>query len=718
LLEIRADNLRFSREEAQIYLEEALEEELDPKMVARLEERTEGWITGLRLAALSLRGQDDLKILVDAFGGSSTRYVRDYLFDEVLSRQTQAAQDFLLGTSILDRFCAELCDAVIGESVPTTSRDLLAQLESNRLFLVPLDLEHSWYRYHHLFQDVLRHRLARAYSQEEINELHSRASAWFSKKGWIEDALRHALTAEDMEGAAQLVEDSRHDLLNAEEWPTLERLLNSLPEKVVQERPALLVARSWVLELRFQLAGIPSLLQEAVTLLSASDAAMTESDVLNVRGEIDALMSLVYYLNDEGQRALESALSALEGINIEHAYVRSFAIIIQALAYQKTGQSSTALGVLSAYLAKTNTQFKTIIARVLIGQAYIHMLHGNLHQAEQVLNRLQQVGNTARLTISMVVAHWLLGRINYEWSRFETAEKHFSAVFELRYGGQFVMVHDSMMALALINQVQGMPEKRDEALAALRRFALESGNTERLHEIDSLEAHLALLRGDLGIAIRWAETAHFDIPTGVFLFLEVPIISKARILIAQGTNTSLQEATRLLKELLANVEAMHNTYRLIGLLADLALAYQAKGQTENALEVLEHSVKLAQPGGFIRTYVDMGPRMAGLLKQLTDHDIATDYIRRVLAAYSEAPTMGEQLNPRDTRAMGELPGLLTRREYEVLTLQGQWLSNKEIAQELVISPRTVKKHTSNIYRKLEVNNRMRAIEKAKELGLL
>ena len=713
MIEIRAEDLRFSNEEAKFYLEGVFGEELDQNAVSSLTKSTEGWVTGLRLAALSMRGQEDLMVSADSLSGSSTFYVREYLFNEVLARQTQDIQDFLLQSSILDQFCSELCDAVIGAS---TSDILLEKLARPNLFLIELDMERKWYRYHHLFRDMLLQRMNRTYSQAEIYKLLNRASSWFEKNGMVQEALNHALAAGDLDGAAKLIEDSRHKLLNDEDWFTLERWLNRLPDELVQKRPALLLARAWILELRYQMSQIPPILQKVETLISAEDEDWTESQVQDARGEIDALKSLVDYTNDEGARALESALAAIERIPIAHTFTRSIAIIVMALALHSTGQSAQALRKLNAFLAETSSE--AIVARVLIGQIYIHMMQAEIYQAEHVLNQLQTVTDNASLTVSKVFNHWVLGRINYERNNLDQASKHLLVVFELRYNAQFIMVHDSMLALAMCAHAHGSLGNETIALTDLRNFSYERGILGKLHEIDSFEARLALHSGNEGRAIQWAQSIPSDISPPMLFLLEIPIISKAQILITQGTVSSLQEATRLLEKLLAYIRTISNTYHEIKILACLALAYQAQGRTKDAQDALDRSLKLAQPAGFIRTYVDLGPKMARLLRQTVDRGFETDYVYQILAAFAKPPQINGMQRPELATTNEHLIEPLTRRESQVLVYLGKWLSDKEIAQELVISPRTVKKHTSNIYAKLGVKNRMQAVEKAKDLNLL
>jgi LuxR family maltose regulon positive regulatory protein len=720
MTEIRMEDLRFTHGEAQAFLSAAVGESLPDETIAILEERTEGWIAALRLAAISMRstplmrGEADREAFVQSFRGTH-RALMDYLMAEVLSHQSPAQKEFLLRTSILDRFCAPLCQAVTGESLGESER-ILAELDRVGMFLVPLDYEHNWYRYHHLFRELLRYRLQAEVGAREIDALHRRAGTWLAGQSLIEESLRYSLTAGDAEGAARLVEKHRHDALNREDCALLERWLDMLPEETVQRRPALLLARAWVLDYRYQIAAIPPLLQAAEACLSA-DADVWAESALGLEGEIDALWSVVLAWGGHGKQALERALRALERIPPAYAFARSFAMLILALAYQMTGQTETALRALSNYLGEAGTLPDTVITRLLIGQAYLQIRAGNLHQAAQVLHRLQLVADKARLTISVVIANWLLGRISYEWNHLGTASQYLATVFELRYGGHYGMVYDSMVSLALTYQVQGKPDRADETLVAMRNFTLDIGLVERLYEFDAFKALLDIFQGQLQPAIRWAEATPLDMPSAyTFVWVELPITTKARVLIAQGTEASLREAVRLLQGLLTFAGSLHNTYRQIKFLALLALAYQAQGQADDALQALERSVKLAQPGGIVRTFVDLGPGMARLLYQMVERGVEPEYVGQVLAAFDE-----QTIDDTDSSFAVRPSPIVeppTRRELEVLKLLSQDLSNKEIAKTLVISPLTVKVHASNIYAKLGVSGRVKAVAQAKALGIL
>ena len=640
----------------------------------------------------------------------------DFLVDEVLASQPQAVNDFLLQTSLLRHFCVPLCEAVTDNNLDE-SQEILAEIERQNLFLIPLDFERSWYRYHHLFQDLLRSRLRDQFNKEEVATLHSKASAWLAGNGLIEEALRHALDAGAVPEAAQLVEQHRHNVLNREDWVTLERWLDMLPEETIQRRPALLLARAWVLDIRTQLRGIPHLLEEAEARLSAGDATYTESELRGLRGEIDALWSIVLQWNDECQQALEHALRAVECVPVAHSFARSMAVTFLALAYQSTGQAKSGLSALSEALTAADGQHDTLIARMLYAQTYVHLMEGNLYQAAQTIDHLQNMLSDAELPIANVIVHWLSGRIHYEWNNLEVANHHLNSVLNLRYAGGYIMVHDSMLNLALTYHSLGMQTKADETLTALRGYAQESENLTRLQEIDSFEARLSILRGNFQPAVNWAETVHLDKPKTTFFFLEFPWATKVRALIAHGTEASLREARQSLEELLVYAESLHITYRQIGLLALLALAFEKQGRRDDALVALKRSVRLAQPGGFIRTYVDLGPDMARLLYQLAERGVEPEYLGQVLVAF-KGPATDDRRKTKVSVSTSLMVEPLTQRELEILKLMNAGLSNQEIAQALVISPLTVKRHASNIYAKLGVSGRVKAVAQATVLGIL
>jgi LuxR family maltose regulon positive regulatory protein len=503
----------------------------------------------------------------------------------------------------------------------------------------------------------------------------------------------------------------------------LERWLNGLPEEVVETRPALLLARGWILDLRVQLAGLERLLQQAETLLNSDSSTWPEAEVRSLGGEIDCLWSLLLLWGGEGQRAAERAQQGVERIPVEHAYAYSASLLALGMALGVTGRSSIGTQRLSEFVIGSRTLPAAATVRVLQGLGYLHILQGNYRQAAEWLRQFLKLSETARLTLSIAHAHWLLGRISYEWNETDTAIQHFLSAVDRRYAAHYVVFRDSVLVLALAYEGQGRSEKADDTLAELRRFAFETDSTHSSNEVESFRARLMLLRGDLASALSWSRTADPEAPRGWGIWVGSTALTKVRVLIAQETSASLREATGLLKELLADAESNHNIGRQIQFLAFLALAYEGQGHTDQALAALERAVLLARPGGFVRTFADLGPHMARLLSRLARRGVAPEYVAWVLTAFdaSSPPDAEPALDPvRQVRQLSRdnLIEPLTQRESEVLLLLAQGSSNKEIAETLVISRYTVKNHTGSIYQKLGVSGRKQAVSKAETLGLL
>jgi LuxR family maltose regulon positive regulatory protein len=715
LTEIRAPELRFGLEEAQIYLESALRIDLSQGIIALLQERTEGWIAGLRLAAVSMRGIDDPAAFAKTFKGTHANVV-DYLVDEVLSRQPPAVQDFLLQTSLLDRFCAQLCGAVTGKPADNC-QETIAWLEKRNLFVVPLDYERRWYRYHHLFQELLLNRLRSHASDEEIAALHDRASIWLGDEGFIGEALRHALAAANVVGAVHVVEQHRHDLLNNEDWRTLERWLDLLPDEVKRERPALLVARAWVLRFQFKLEAMLSMLQAAERRL---DDAKSEAEELSLRGEIDAMRSNHWIVErNDAQKGLECAERALNHLPYSLAFARGLALDSKCLAFQTMGRTDLAVHMLKDAIKDPRYHTASKI-QAYIALCFIYQASGDLPQLLETAHEYLEMATDSKQTFGVAWASYFAGIVRYDRNELDAAVRHFSNVIRLRYGVSFYVVKSNLLGLAVVHQARGEPDKAQETIELLDAHYRDLGNIEPLPEMRSMQARLSLYQGDLAAASGWVHTVNpEDLNEPIFVF-EVQFLTWAAVRIAQGTTASLQEATNHLQRRLIEAEGRHNTRRVIRILVLLGLAYEKQGQTNKALEALERAVVLAQPGGFIRTFVDLGPTMAGLLHQLAERGVTpdnmgdyapddiADYVGRMLAAFPETTQ----------NVQAELVEPLTARELEVLGLLGRYLTYKEIADTLIISPRTAKKHVSNIYHKLGVNKRKQALDRSKELGLL
>ncbi len=730
--EMRHADLRFTLEETEAFLTRVLGSVAAHEAAGALEEWTEGWIAVLRQAALSLRNTADHAVFMERLGSYPARSISMYLVEEILSQQTPAVQELLERLSILEQFCAGVCAATLGgnashEQVQAT----LNWLEHSNLLLVPLDERQGWYRFHHLFQQLLQQRLQARISQEDIAMLHRRASAWYltdapqaSGQGLIEEAIQHALAAGDGSDATKLVEAHLHWTFEQEQWVQLERWLRLLPEELIQSSPALLVARAWIMQARGQLTDFPRLLTTAEGLLSTSGSSTPDLEDLQSR-ILHALIAVCWsdfqYFTGQAQASLESAQSALRWVAPGEGFVASLAFFFLALSNQATGHEDVALVALNQVLRNQLTN-RHDTARLLFAQALVYLAAGKLPQVENAARHLLGLAQEADLVLSQNWAHWLLGVVHYEWNKLDAAVYHFSAVIANQNHAHFWAVRDAMCGLALSYQAQGLGTQAQETARTLLAWVQEQHNMRELMTAYAFCGQLALLQDEVEAAEQWLEMAGEQEVLGPMLFFKDPPITQARLLLAKGDEPSVAQGQALLSQLLQHVETMHSTRKTIKVLALQAWAYDLQGCETEALEAFERALVLARPGRFIRTFADLPPllRVLGELRKRRKTRQAVDnkldaYLSHCLAAMSPTPAQAVSTGEL-MRQEGLEP--LTERELQILRLLEKDLTNREIARELVVTHGTVKLHTKHVYRKLSVNNRRAAVALARELGLL
>ena len=716
IIEIRTRDLSLSQDEVNTYLAQALGEKLPGGAEVLLRKKTEGWIAGLQLAVLSMRYVDDSESFIQAFTGTNHN-IMDFLMDEVLAQQPQAAQDDWLQLSLLNRFCAPLCQAMTDRSL-AESQDLLIELERKNLFLVSLDSERYWYRYHHLFQELLQAILQARMSKKEVDLLHSKASSWLAANGFIEEALQHALAAGDTTQAVRLVEQHRIALLNRSGWHTLERWLNRLPHEIDQQRVELLLSRAWILSYRTRFEEQALLLQEVESLLDKPEPTLSKADILALRGEIDALHSFYWYLqHNDVQRSFRHAQRALKLVSPNHTNASGMALAFAALGHHRMGRNEVAVPLLNEAINNlaVNVPSKSQAFTALL---FIHLNSAELNQLSRAARYAIELGTEEKTPGLVTQGHYFLGMVAYERNDLESAARHFSKTVEQRYAPSFTTDVNAMIGLALTYQAQGQLNLAQEKIEAAQTYIRESKNSRFLPYLEAYQIRQAFLQGDSIRAFQWTQSIDVAELNAPPIFPEAPILTLAKILISHGTPASLTKAKQHLAAWLAQAEEEHNTRQITKILAHLALTYDAKGQTAEALEALARAVTLAHPGGFVRVFVDLGPAMASLLPQLAKQGIAPEYIGQILQAFPKFPASPQVARVTKQDTQRELVEPLTGRELELLQLLAQRLSDQEIARLLIITHQTVRRHNSNIYQKLGVKNRLEAVSKAQALGIL
>lgn len=710
LTELRSDDLRFTASEAAAFMNATMGLDLAREDVQALEARTEGWIVGLQLAALSLQGRSDAREFITAFSGRH-HYVLEYLTHEVVRRQPEPVQRFLMQTSILDRLCGPLCDAVTGGD---DGEATLAYLRQSNLFILPLDDEHRWHRYHHLFADLLGNLLREALSPELIQELHLRACDWYARHSFAADAVNHAVAARDFEQTAQLIEDNSLAMVTRGELTTLLRWIEALPEDVARGRPWLCIHQAWPLTFAGKADAAESLLQRAEGQVALGDPRPDTEEIL---GNVAAMRAMLAMMVGNMHQAVELAHRADEFLPADNLIPRNTVLFVLASAYWAQGELVKAVQALTEELeiGRASDNLWTVV-RTLCDLADLHIIRGQLRRAtglcQEALRWAEMRGAQQFGTVGYALAK--LGEIGYERNDLIAARDHVSAGVNLMQGWQqpYEMV-SGYTALATILQAQNDAKGAREALCNAESIQSQRPNYRKLKSLaHGCRIRLCLAQDGPDDAARQAMELQLG-ETGAPIFGEQEQLILAQVFVAQER---WSEALPLLARLAGEAEAGGRFGRLINILSLQAVARQAQGDTIGALAALEKALALGEAEGYVRVFVEQGALMADLLRQAATRGIAPQYVRELLEALGEGGV--ETTAPPSPPSASPLIEPLTPREIEVLHLLGEGCSNREIAEALIITVNGVKKHTSNIYGKLGVHSRTQAVVRGHELGLL
>ncbi len=718
LAELRAADLRFTPDEAASFLNQAMGLGLSAADAAALEVRTEGWIAGLQLAALSLQGRQDASAFIAAFSGSH-HFILDYLTEEVLRRQPPDVQTFLLCTSILDRLCGPLCDALL-EDRAAPAQGTLEQLERQNMFIVPLDDERRWYRYHHLFADLLHSQLLRLHASR-VPELHRRASLWHEQHGLTAEAVRHALQAGDGPRAAGLVEANGWPLLIRGEMMTVLGWLEALPEEQVRARPWLCIYHAWVLVMTGRLDAVEPRLQDAARNLLPSTGAGRE-----MLGHLAAIRAYAASQKSDAAGAITFAHEALECLPEHDLPVRSvvsYTLGVACLLADDVAGACQALAE-AGRLGRASGNIHMAVP-ALCGLAGEQMVLGRLRQAQETLQALLPLtaGREGRPLPLAARVYSELSELHYEWNDLEAATRYAEESIKLgSLWGNTEAWTRAPLALAQALLAQG---DTDGAYAALRKVdafvRVHDTTASTIARVEACRAQLWLanIEENMAAAADWAEAraSLLQPDMGLPLIRQREHLALARVLIALGRHG---DALGLLARLRTAAEAGGHAGHLIKIRVLEALAHRAQGELKQALAAIEQALALAEPEGYVRTFLDESAPMAELLAGLSRdwRSPHAGYVRRLLAAFGievDSQQRAVRLAKLDASTWAEP---LSTRELEVLRLMAAGLSNGEIAGRLVVAVSTVKRHINHIFSKLGATSRTQAIVRARERGLL
>jgi LuxR family maltose regulon positive regulatory protein len=728
LTELRAADLRFTPAEATGFLNQVMGLNLSVEDIAALETRTEGWIAGLQLAALSMQGRSDAASFIQAFTGSH-RFVLDYLVEEVLQRQPEGIQSFLLKTAILDRLCGSLCDAVTGRE---DSKGMLETLERGNLFIIPLDDQRQWYRYHPLFAEVLQARLLDE-QPDQVFSLHQRASEWYEHNGSAADAIRHALAAKDFERAAILIEFAVPEMRRNRQGATVTELgwLKALPDELVRLRPVLSVDYAYALFGGGELEDVEARLRDAewwldTTADTAGMVVVDEEEFQRLPGMIALLRAAHALVRGDMPETVKNARRVLD-LAPEDAHLMLGGAASQlGLAAWTSGDLEAARRMTADGMA--NVRLAGYISAAIGGArvlADIQIAQGHLHEAMSTYERALQWATEPGAPVQRGAADMYVGMsdLHREHNDLKTATQHLLTSQALgEPAGLSPNPYRWCAAMARIREAQG---DLDGALVLLDQaeHLYDSALSPNVRPIATRKTRVWVAQGRLGEALGWAREQGLSVEDDLSYLREFEHITLARVLLGRyqsdRADRSILEAMGLLERLLKAAEERGGKGSAIEILVLQAIAYHAQGDIPAALKPLQQALRLAEPEGYVRMFLDEGSSMLQLLREASAREIMPVYSDKLLAAFEAEPlrSSGESLLPTPP-ASKNLIEPISQRELEVLRLFKTELSGPEIARELVIALSTVRTHTKSIYSKLNVNNRRAAVKRAEELHLI
>jgi len=717
MTEIRMQDLRFDPEESRALLEKIPGFSIDDNTITSLQQEVEGWVVGLQLVSLTLRKLKNRDGFLNNLHGG-IQQAQEYLTQEVIAQQSPLMQTWLVQSAILNRFCEPLIQALCADedSTGTAATDqgkFIEALHADNLFVVPLDNNSEWFRYHHQFQQLLQLELKKRMTPEEIAGLYSRASQWFESQDLIREAIHYALRAGDISGAADIFERHQQAELNLDRWYIVEGWLKMLPAEIIQQRPRLMLIQMWGLYNRYQIQDIPPLLTRVESLLvdHVADKSLL-AEVNFYRGLLltvlqgDAKGALVQF--EKGRKHLTGAqLLTIEGTQE----------IVTAVAHQMVGKGTSASHSLKQRIHAMDSSKGLFIAKLFMARTFIHLLSGELTKAARTARQCTTMCSNSTLPN-------LGGWSSYLWANACLQSGHLDDA--LRGFGQAAekldILHrksaiETQVGLVLTYQAMQQPDDAVIAMKQLMAFALDTEQPVHIAVARSCQARLSLLQGDLKSATDWLHSQdEMNNMPGMFMWLEVPLLTQIKVVVATGSHKKLQKVSALLAKLRQATGAIRNTYHMIDILVLQCVVLKKLGRMDEALNILRQVIKLTEPDGWIRPFVELGQPMAILLEHLADQQGDSGYLSFVLGQFpsnKEPPaTKVAGLTQATTDSEVWLAEPLTRRELDVLELLAQRLQTKEIAARLFVSPETVKTHLKNLYQKLDVSNRRDASIKA------
>ncbi len=725
LTEIRSSDLRFSRAEADEYFSHALRLPLDELTLGLLQERLEGWIAGLKIAMLFLGEQKSINDLVATLLDHDTTFITDYLIKEVIADQPPQIQRFLLKMSILNQFSVSLAEALMDDDDGEyNAQECIDYIKTADLFLIQLDKQQEWYRFHHLFRDALRQKLSGTMPASQIKKMHARIADWFFAHNLSDQAIYHAMEASDLERATSYMEQTLCDILNREDRAALQDRLQLIPEELIAKSPSLLVMRAYLYAFRWEIGRMIQATRQAIALIDKNDPSESTQILLALTGVLEGS---AYYDSNQYDQVISNNGRVLSELPVQWQYARGIAASYIGMGMHAAGRPEAAQQFLSGQYESYRDKGDSYALRILMAVAINHIQSGNYENAERTAHTILRQADQSHLPVMKGWGYYLLGFLNYEWNELKKAADYFDRAIDLFYTTQLAVVRNSMMGQAWTCQALGRPTEALQIISRLSDLDLEVSGYEQI-DTTAARAQLSLMSGDNETAEQWVDMNISGLKDqSLLIWMGRPRLTKACILLARNKGADTKTALQILDTVGQLAERTVNIRITIEVLALRSLALLNLGDNAGARDTLIRSVELARRGSFTRTFVDKGPQMQKLLGRIAGHGSVSKSVSRILAAFPQPEATGRPVPqflqlPASIRANDsddeELLEHLTQRELEILLLMAEPISFRDIASRMNISYSTARRYTINVYSKFDVHSRWEAVNSAIHKGII
>nr|WP_321257930.1 LuxR C-terminal-related transcriptional regulator [uncultured Pseudodesulfovibrio sp.] len=715
--EIIGADLRFTSSEVVEFLNLMLGKSVEEKVAALLEDKTEGWPVGLRLVGLYLQGQDQHEALVRELSGSS-KFISEYLFAEITSRLEPAMVSFMLHAALLDRFCGPLCAHVRHEVGPAELQnhadEFIGKLEENNMFVIPLDTEGIWFRFHHLFQDFLQAMVKRQYDAEQIVEMHKSAACWFEESGLTEEAIKHYLASGSTSEATRLVLKNRFKLLNDSQFERLSRWLGMLPETELENSPLLASTKALIGTDLGKNVDIHAFTMRARRVLE--NLPVEDESFPILEGEVLLLESVVDMVQDSIEESLVKARQAYKLLPENAGMARSMCLFAMVVCLHGKGETSQAVEVVRDALANPNYT-SNILARICFCLCSVHYMNADLQSVMETAKQSLQIVQGMPLYHTQGYARCSLGIAHYIQNDLAAAQYELQKVIDFRHTANPTWATEAGFAMICVRLALGNDSQAEQSFMKIDSYCREGGHVRGADLCRAFEVEFLLRRGETLKALEKSREVNFDIRLPRYFFY-IPQLTYCKCLIEKGTVAALDEASAMLSSMNERMTELRRSNVRIGVLILLAIVHDRKKADDLAGEFLLEAIKIAEPGKWVRIFIDESQRVESILLRLAPQLHESAFIKEIMSACDyKTAHMGADSERLISNHEQSLNNKLTKREMDFLPLLAEGLSNSDIADRLNISQLTVKTHLKNIFRKLEVKNRIEVLTKTRTIKL-